>query len=85
MRRLSVPQLVNILTNPETLKWLESYLDWLLNESKEFNAHLNDFTLELLNLDRPDKWFYASNKYDKKTFIYHHGPTNSGKSTSAIE
>lgn len=85
MKRLSDPVLVNTLSNPEALRWLESYIDWLMNDSKEFNAHFNDFTLELLNLGRPDKWFNASSKYDKKTFIYHHGPTNSGKSTSAIE
>lgn len=85
MKRLSAPVLVNVLSNPEALRWLESYLDWLMNVSNEFNSYFNDFSLELLNLDRPDKWFHASSKYDKKTFIYHHGPTNSGKSTSAIE
>jgi hypothetical protein len=36
-------------------------------------------------MERPDKWFETKNYCEKRVFIYHHGPTNSGKSTAAIE
>jgi ATP-dependent RNA helicase SUPV3L1/SUV3 len=41
--------------------------------------------MQVLNLERPDKWFELKSFCNQRTFIYHHGPTNSGKSTAAIE
>jgi ATP-dependent RNA helicase SUPV3L1/SUV3 len=41
--------------------------------------------MECLSCIRPDKWFYNETKKEPRVFIYHHGPTNSGKSTSAVE
>lgn len=41
--------------------------------------------MEFINLERPEKWFQQEEKTEPRVFIYHHGPTNSGKSTSAIE
>lgn len=56
-----------------------------MNECPTFDLHYNNYLIESLNLERPDKWFQIKSYCPQRTFIYHHGPTNSGKSTSAVE
>lgn len=67
------------------MKILEAYLYWLTNECPSFKPAENDFLIEFINLERPDKWYIHQEKTEPRVFIYHHGPTNSGKSTSAIQ
>ena len=71
--------------NPVNVIYLEAFLHWLINECTNFNIYDNDYLMEVVNLSRPDKWFWQEDKKEPRVFIYHHGPTNSGKSTSAIE
>ena len=40
--------------------------------------------MEILDLRSPHRWFDLSNVKGKRKFIYHHGPTNSGKTFTAM-
>ena len=42
--------------------YLEAYLHWLVNECQQFNLYMNDFMIESINLDQPDKWFQQEEK-----------------------
>jgi hypothetical protein len=55
-----------------------------MNHCSSFDLHENNYIMEMLNLEQPEKWFQIKDFAHYRTFIYHHGPTNSGKSTSAI-
>ena len=39
----------------------------------------------MFDLKTPHQWFDKSKIKGKRKFIYHHGPTNSGKTFSAIK
>lgn len=39
---------------------------------------------QLADLSRPHEWYPEARKIKRK-FIFHHGPTNSGKTKSAVE
>lgn len=55
-----------------------------MNHCTSFDLHENNYAIEMLNLEQPEKWFQIKDFARNRTFIYHHGPTNSGKSTAAI-
>ena len=70
--------------NSKNMGYMEAFLHWLTHECPTFNIYDNDYLLESLSCTRPDKWFYKQSEAQPRVFIYHHGPTNSGKSTSAV-
>lgn len=40
--------------------------------------------MEILDVKNPHNWFPKEDSSKKRKFIYHHGPTNSGKTFNAI-
>ncbi len=43
--------------NAYSMRTLEAFLYWLTNECPSFKSAENDFLVEFVNLERPDKWF----------------------------
>ena len=70
--------------NSNIIKYLEVFLHWLTNSCKGYHPYDNDYLMECINMERPDRWFESGEKKEPRVFIYHHGPTNSGKSSAAI-
>lgn len=62
-------------------KILEAFIDFSYNQ---YDMSENDLLMELLDIRNPHRWFEANKKGIKRKFVYHHGPTNSGKTFSAI-
>lgn len=47
------------------------------------NLAQSDSIMEILDIRHPENWF-DSRIHPKRRFIFHHGPTNSGKTFNAI-